>query len=140
MELSETGAEQLRQMEESGSLQKAADWLDGAIERLNLSFELIGNTFQSAWDLLTIESLLAPIDTFWQLYELFVEPVGRIISFLIEVAAQVLGFIKDALIARLVAYARTIRGYPLLTVILGQDPFSEEPVQAECRETSFGVS
>ena len=129
MELSETGAEQLRQMEESGSLQKAADWLDGAIERLNLSFELIGNTFQSAWDLLTIESLLAPMDTFWQLYELFVEPVGRIINFLIEVAAKVLGFIKDALISRLVAYARTIRGYPLLTVILGQDPFSEEPVK-----------
>ncbi len=129
MELSEAGAEQLRQMEESGSLQRAADWLDGALERLNLSFELIRNTFQSAWDLLTIENLLTPIDTFWQLHELFVAPVGRIVTFLIEVAGKVLGFIKDALISRLVAYARTIRGYPLLTVILGQDPFSEVPVK-----------
>ncbi len=129
MQLSESGAEQLRQMEESGSLQRAADWLDGTIERLNLSWETIRETFSQAWDLVTIQNLLNPLAIFRELYNLFAAPVGRIINFVIEIAVKVLGLIKDALINRLVAYARTVRGYPLITVILGRDPFSQEPVE-----------
>ncbi|MDH3317979.1 MAG: DUF4157 domain-containing protein, partial [Gammaproteobacteria bacterium] len=108
MQLSESGQEQLRQMEESGSLQRAADWLDGAVARLNLSWETIRESFARAWDLVTIQNLLDPIGTFFELYNIFAGPVGRIINFLIEVAAKVLGFIKDALINRLVEYARTV--------------------------------
>ncbi len=129
MQLSESGQEQLRQMEESGSLQRAADWLDAAVARLNITWEVIRESFSAAWDLVTIQNLLNPPATFRQLYNIFAAPVGRIINFLIEVAAKVLGFIKDALISRLVAYARTVRGYPLITVILGKDPFSEEVVE-----------
>jgi hypothetical protein len=129
MQLSESGAEQLRQMEESGSLQRAADWLDGAIERLDLSLDSIRGMFERAWDLVSIENLLRPIATFRELYDIFAGPVGRIIRFVVEIAVQVLRFIKDALINRLVAYARTVRGYPLLTVLLGRDPFSGEEVE-----------
>lgn len=129
MQLSESGAEQLRQMEESGSLQRAADWLDGAIERLDLSLDAIRGMFESAWNLVTIENLLRPIATFRELYNIFSPPVGRIVRFVIEIAIKVLKFIKDALINRLVAYARTVRGYPLLTVLLGKDPFSGKEVE-----------
>lgn len=138
MQLSESGTEQLRQMEESGSLQRAADWLDGAIARLNISWELIRSSFERAWDLVTIQNLLDPIGTFRELYNIFAAPVGRIVGFLIEVAAKILGFIKDALIARLIEYARTIRGYPLLTVILGKDPFSQEPVERNAENIIHG--
>lgn len=129
MQLSESGQEQLRQMEESGSLQRAAEWLDGAVARLNITWEVIRATFSAAWDLVTIQNLLNPPATFLQLYNLFAGPVGRIVNFVIEIAVMVLGFIKDALINRLVAYARTVRGYPLITVILGRDPFSQETVE-----------
>ena len=129
MQLSESGQEQLRQMEESGSLQRAADWIDGAVARLNITWEIISESFSRAWDLVTIQNLLDPIGTFRELYNIFAGPVGRIVHFLIEVAVRVLGFIKDALINRLVAYARTVRGYPLIAVILGRDPFSQEPVE-----------
>ena len=129
MQLSESGQEQLRQMEESGSLQRAADWIDGAILRLNITWEMISESFTRAWNLVTIQNLLNPLNTFRELYHIFAGPAGRIIHFLIEVAAKVLGFIKDALINRLVAYARTVRGYPLIAVILGKDPFSQEPVE-----------
>jgi hypothetical protein len=138
MELSESGAEQLRQMEESGSLQRAADWLNGAIARLNITPEIIRQAFSSAWDLVTIQNLFDPVGTFQQLYSIFAAPVGRIIDFLIEIAVKVLQFIKDALISRLVAYARTIRGYPLLTVILGRDPFSQEAVERNAENIIHG--
>ncbi len=129
MQLSESGQEQLRQMEESGSLQRAADWLNGAVARLNITWDVIRESFAAAWDLVTIQNLLDPIGTFRQLYNIFAGPVGRIVNFVIEIAVRVLGYIKDALINRLVAYARTVRGYPLITVILGRDPFSQEPVE-----------
>jgi len=138
MLLSESGAEQLRQMEESGSLQKAADWLDGAVARLNLSIEELVNGFMSIWNSIGIESLLDPIGVFRQIYNTFAAPVGRIIDFVIEVGTMVLKFIKDALISRLVAYARTIRGYPLLTVLLGRDPFSDEPVERSTENIIHG--
>lgn len=129
MQLTESGQEQLRQMEESGSLQRAADWLNGAVSRLNITWEVIRETFSAAWDLVTIQNLLNPLATFRQLYNIFAPPVGRIVNFVIEIAVKVLSFIKDALISRLVAYARTVRGYPLITVILGRDPFSQESVE-----------
>ena len=128
MQLSESGREQLRQMEESGSLQRAANWLDGAVARLNLSWETIQNLFRRAWEAVTIQRLMDPPGLFRELYNIFAGPVGRIIDFVVEVSAKVLKFIKDALIRLLVNYARTIRGYPLLTVLLGKDPFSEEAV------------
>lgn len=138
MLLSESGAEQLRQMEESGSLQKAADWLDGAIARLNLSWEELVAGFMSIWDSVGIRSLLDPVGVFRQIYETFAAPVGRIINFVIEVGTMILKFIKDALVRRLVAYARTIRGYPLLTVILGRDPFSDVPVERSAENIIHG--
>jgi len=138
MLLSESGAEQLRQMEESGSLQKAADWLDGAVARLNLSWEELVSGFMSIWNSVGIHSLLDPVGIFRQIYDTFAAPVGRIINFVIEVGTMILRFIKDALIRRLVAYARTIRGYPLLTVILGQDPFSDEPVERSAENIIHG--
>ncbi len=128
MLLSESGEEQLRQMEETGSLQRAADWIDGAVARLDLSWESIQGMFARAWDLVSISSLMNPIGAFTELANIFLEPAGRILRFLVEVALKILQLIKDALIARLVAYARGVRGYPLITVILGRDPFSGDPV------------
>jgi hypothetical protein len=128
MLLSESGAEQLRQMQQSGALQRAADWIDGAVARLDLSWETIKGLFRRAWNLVSISSLLHPLATFQELFAIFVAPAGRILRFVGEVAVKILQLIKDALINRLVAYARTTRGYPLLTVILGRDPFSGKAV------------
>ncbi len=41
---------------------------------------------------------------------------------------MILRFIKEVLMRRLSAWARTIRGYSLVTVILGRDPFTNAPV------------
>lgn len=128
MLLSADGEEQLRQMQESGSLQRAADWIDTAVAELNLSWETIKALFSEAWDLVTIENLMSPISTFQQIVSLFAAPVGRIITFVIKVALQILKFIKDALLRRLSAFAHETSGFHLITVILSKDPFTGERV------------
>jgi hypothetical protein len=138
MLLSADGEEQLRQMEETGSLQRAADWIDGAVARLDLSWETIRNIFTRAWNLISIENLMSPLETFQQLVALFAGPVGRIINFVIEVGIKILEFIKNALLSRLSAFARETRGYPLITVILGKDPFTEEPVERNAENIIHG--
>ena len=128
MELSEDGAEKLRQMERTGTLQRVANWINSAAARLTRNVRAIRSGFTRIWRSVTIQSLMDPIGTFEEIYSTFAGPVGDILSFLIEVGAQVLRFIKNALLSRLSAYARTVRGYHLLTVILGQDPFTGEEV------------
>jgi len=128
MQLSETGAAQLRQMQASGSLQRAANWVNRSIVRLTRNLRQIRGGFLSIWRSLKISDLVRPLATFQRIYNTFAGPVGDIFAFLREVTVMILRFIKDALLRRLKAYARTARGFPLLTVILGKDPFTGEPV------------
>lgn len=123
------GEAQLAQMQESGSLQRAAKWIDQAIVRVSNIMTGLKNGFITLWSTFTISQLLEPIATFNRIYTLFSNPVSQLIAFAIEVATMIIKFIKDALIARLVTYAKTIPGYNLVTVILGKDIFSQEPVE-----------
>ncbi len=123
------GEAQLAQMQESGSLQSAATWIDQAIVRVSNIMTGLKNGFITLWSTFTITQLLEPIATFNRIYTLFSNPVSQLIAFAVEVATMIIKFIKDALIARLVTYAKTIPGYNLVTVILGKDIFSQEPVE-----------
>ncbi|HHI92168.1 MAG TPA: DUF4157 domain-containing protein [Gammaproteobacteria bacterium] len=137
--LSADGEEQLRQMEESGSLQRAADWIDTSVANLGLAWEGIKNAFSESWALVTIENLVTdPIGTFLEIVGKFAEPVMVIVNFVVEVAAMILQFIKEALLSRLSTYARDTRGYPLLTVILGRDPFTNDPVERNTENLIHG--
>jgi phage-related protein len=138
MHLSEEGREQLRQMEESGALDKAITWVDGAVERLDINAETIRNGFRNAWELLTIENLMRPRETFRELYSIFAPPVRRIFNFIIEVALKVIQFIKDALLSRLSVYAQRVPGYNLMRVILGRDPFTAENVPRSLENIILG--
>ncbi|MEF8811423.1 MAG: DUF4157 domain-containing protein, partial [Bacteroidales bacterium] len=129
IQLHPQGEEQLRQMKESGSLQRAANWIDRSITRVYKALTGIGTAFKRTWDKVSIESLLNPIDTFREIYGSFEKPVSEIFSFLWEVGSKILEFIKDALLRRLSAWAKETRGYPLITVLLGRDPFTWENVE-----------
>ncbi|NOR11304.1 MAG: DUF4157 domain-containing protein [Desulfovibrionaceae bacterium] len=126
--LTESGEEYLNKLNESGKLQELSDWLDAEIERLDVSVETVTNAFSEAWELLDLNGVLHPIDTFTRLYNIFSGPVTRLFNFVVSVAMKVLGLIKDWLLGLLKEYADDIPGYPLLRVILGQDPLTGEEV------------
>lgn len=123
------GDEQLRQMQETGSFQRASEWIDTAIIRVRNIAAGLRTAFLNAWDAVTdISSLMDPVGTFTRIYQDFRTPLVELADFAIEVASTILNFIKDALLRRLSNWARDTRGYPLITVLLGRDPFTEEPV------------
>jgi phage-related protein len=62
------------------------------------------------------------------IYDQFATPVQKVWDFVRETAIIIIRFIKEVLMVRLSAWARTVRGFPLVTVIIEKDPFTDEVV------------
>lgn len=119
---------ELEKMRQEGTLQQSADWLDAELAQLDFSFAEIAGLFETAWDAFSMEDLRDPVGAFNRTVAIFQPFVTRVFTFAANVAMQVLQFIKDALLSQLSAFAREQRGYHLLTVLLNQDPFTNERV------------
>jgi len=124
----ETGREQRRQMQETGSFKKVADYIDRGIAIFSHAYDQIKQGIAHIWDYVSIESLMHPIDTFNEIYQTFAVPVRQVWDFVSEVGAAILRFIKEVLMVRLANWAKTVRGYYLVTVIIGEDPFTNAVV------------
>lgn len=124
----EEGREQRRQMQDTGTFQKAADWIDTGISVFGDLYQTIRNNFGLIWNIVSIDALMHPIDTFNRIYETFAAPLRRVITFVASTLIVILRFIKEALMRRLSAFASATRGYPLVTVLIGRDPFTDQVV------------
>ncbi|MBD7918577.1 DUF4157 domain-containing protein [Cellulomonas sp. Sa3CUA2] len=87
------GDQMYSQLAESGAIAQAGARVDGAVESLGISWELITSTFKGVWDLVTLEKLLSPIDTFNEITAKFGEPLGRIFEFIAIVVETVIELI-----------------------------------------------
>jgi Domain of unknown function (DUF4157) len=118
----------LAQMQERGTLQKTADWLDVQIPRfLSLISELFA-LFEAGWQAIQPANLANLADNLSKLARDAIGLVQRVGAFAGEVVATVLKLIKDALLDWLSREAGGMRGFRLMTVILGQDPFTGRAV------------
>ncbi|MEX2639608.1 MAG: DUF4157 domain-containing protein [Balneolales bacterium] len=133
------GDEQLRQMKESGSYGRAVEWINSAVTRIQNIAGGLKTAFENAWAKVTdIHSLMDPIGTFAEIYSDFRTPINELIDFAGQVASSILTFIKDALLRRLSSFARNRPGYPLLTLIIGRDPFTHEAVDRSVENIIHG--
>lgn len=121
----EEGIQQRTQMQETGTFQKAVDFIDEGITLFSNTYDELLVAFHNIWNIVTIDSLMDPVGTFTQIYNQFAGPVGRVLDFVLRVGAEILKFIKEVLMQRLSAWAREQRGYELVTVIIGKDPFTD---------------
>jgi hypothetical protein len=121
----EEGIQQRTQMQETGTFQKAVDFIDEGISLFSHTYDEMVAAFHNIWNLVTIDSLMDPIGTFTLIYNQFAGPVGRVLDFVLRVGAEILKFIKEVLMQRLSAWAREQRGYELVTVLIGKDPFTD---------------
>lgn len=128
LDATDEGREQRRQMEETGTFDRVAAWIDRAIAVFTTAYQLLRQAFTNLWSAVTIENLFSPIETFTRIYNDFAAPIRLVGNFLLDLAIEILRLIKNALLRRLRDYAKTVRGYPLITVILGSDPFTHENV------------
>ncbi|MEB2782575.1 DUF4157 domain-containing protein [Algoriphagus sp. C2-6-M1] len=120
--------QELERMQAEGTIQETANWIDGELAALNFSFAEVRGLFETAWNAFSLEDIRDPIGAFQRTVAIFTPFTTRVFTFAANVAIKVLGFIKDALLAQLSAYAREQQGFHLVTVILGKDPFTEEVV------------
>jgi hypothetical protein len=124
----EQGLMQKEQMQKTGTFQKVVDYIDQGIVVFSGAYEQILAGFRNIWDYVSIESLMDPGETFRQIFNQFAEPVLRVFLFVADVAAAILDYIKEVLMQRLADWAGTVRGYHVLTLIIGEDPFTHEAV------------
>jgi len=121
--------QELAKMKEEGTLQRTANWLDtqlGTFEDLQGQLKKIFNSVIDAIKPSNLTNLNTNLIKISKQVDSF---LGQVWDFAQTVAAKVLEFIKDALLSELKSYVSDqTPAYPLLTVILGKDPFTQEPV------------
>ncbi|WP_316632452.1 DUF4157 domain-containing protein [uncultured Flavobacterium sp.] len=120
---------ELEQMREKGTLQKTADWLDTQVGTfMSLVGELRG-LITAAWDAIQPSNLVNIADNLSTLASQAGGFLQRVWDFALGVALKVLELVKESLLAWLSSQAATVRGYSLVKVIIGRDPFTNETVE-----------
>ena len=123
------GQEQrLAQMQERGTLQQTADWLDTQLATFSGLLTELGTLFSDAWNAIQPQNLPNLLDNLHALAQRVFGFITRVGDFASTVIGKILEIIKDALLAWLSENAHRVPGFHLLTVILGRNPFTGEDV------------
>ncbi|WKL47571.1 DUF4157 domain-containing protein [Flavobacterium pectinovorum] len=120
---------ELEQMREKGTLQKTADWLDTQVGTFNSLLGELRGLITSAWDAIQPSNLMNIADNLTALAAQAGGFLQRVWDFASGVALKVLELVKDSLLGWLSSQAATVRGYSLIKVIIGRDPFTNETVE-----------
>lgn len=120
---------ELEQMREKGTLQKTADWLDTQFGTFTSLLQQLRSVITSVWDAVQPGNLENIGDTLTALASQIGGFLQGVWDFALEVAAKVLDLVKESLLGYLSEKALTIRGYSLLRVIIGKDPFTNEIIE-----------
>jgi hypothetical protein len=134
----EQGQMQRDQMMDTGTFQKAAAYIDEGIAVFGNLYQTIVDNFSNIWDLVTIDALMEPVETFTKIYNIFAEPVTKVLDFVGRVIEEILKLIKEVLFKRISEEAKKTRGYYLITVLIHKDPFTNEAVPATVENIIHG--
>jgi hypothetical protein len=119
---------ELEQMREKGTLQKTADWLDTQVGTFNSLLGELRGLITAAWDAIQPSNLVNIAENLSALADQAGGFLQRVWDFASGVALKVLELVKDSLLGWLSSQAATVRGYSLVKVIIGKDPFTQEVV------------
>ncbi len=125
----EEGQKQRTLMQDTGTFEKVAKWIDRGILVFGNLYQTIRDNFGLIWSVVSIDALMNPVAKFTEIYNTFAQPVLDVLKFVADTAVIILQFIKEVLMKRLSEWAKDQRGYYLLTVILGKNPFTDEKVR-----------
>lgn len=120
---------ELEQMREKGTLQKTADWLDTQVGTFNSLLGELRGLITSAWDAIQPSNLVNIADNLSALAAQAGGFLQRVWDFAVGVALKVLELVKESLLGWLSSQSATVRGYSLIKVIIGRDPFTNETVE-----------
>ncbi len=118
----------LAQMQERGTLQATADWLDTQFATFTGLVAQLGTLFSNAWAAIQPQNLPQLLDTLPALARQAFALVQGVASFAATVIATVLELVKASLLAWLSEYADQVPGFPMITVLIERNPFTGEVV------------
>lgn len=118
----------LAQMQERGTLQKTADWLDQQLGRFGSLVGELTALFEAAWNAIQPANIASLPDNLGKLAGDAVALVQRVGAFAADIMVTVLKLVKESLLGWLSTKAHDMRGFRLLTVIIGTNPFTGEDV------------
>ena len=130
--------ERLEQMQERGTLQETADWLDTQLAAFRDLVGELGTLFSDAWAAISPQNLPDLPANLAALAERAFGLIGRVGEFAATLIVEILALVKQSLLDWLSEHAHDVPGYELLTVILGQDPFTGEAVERTARNLIRG--
>ncbi len=119
---------ELEQMREKGTLKKTADWLDTQVGTFKSLLGLLRGLITAAWNAIQPSNLANIGDNLSALASQAGTFLQKVWDFASGVARKVLELVKDSLLGWLSSQAATVRGYSLVKVIIGKDPFTKEVV------------
>ncbi len=115
-------------LEKTGAIPKAMDWLGMEIQKLGLSWDTVKSLFFQTVSALSIRDVLNPGSAITKLKQIFLPPVNRIITFAGNVGFKIMEFIFEGALAMAGAPVEQImgilnKGKAVLMKIIG-DPIS----------------
>jgi hypothetical protein len=116
-------------LEKEQLLDPAAAWIDGKIAGLESIVNDLFSQFDQFWNRLGITDFSEPFDVMSEGVGIVLRFIDDIIDFAIDAAKELLEMIKNALLDAIVTFIKEkTTAYPLLTVILGEDPITKQKV------------
>ena len=111
-----------------GVFDRVGTWIEQQISSLGISGSSIRESLNRFLDSLSIWDIGRPGSVWERARRIFSDPIDRIIGFVRGLGAQILTFIRDAILRPLAELASQSRGWDLLCAVLGRNPITGEAV------------
>ncbi len=140
MKLVPEGLALFERLDKEGKVDAIAKWWDAEIVKLDLTLDSLLALVRRGWDALSLDDALDVVGAWTRkIKPIFMPVVNRVWDFIKAVGTKVLTFIKDVVLKQIGDWAKTQRGYPLLTMVLGRDPVTGEAVTPTLKGLIFAV-
>lgn len=126
-------------LQASGASDRVATWLEQQIDQLNITWEGIVALFNRALNSLSASDILDLRGAGERVLNIFRPTLDRIRALAASVGSRVIQFIKEAILRPVGQFAQRLPFYPLLTVILGKNPITDEVVDRSPTNVIRGI-
>lgn len=126
-------------LQASGAIERVATWLEQQIDQLNITWEGIVALFTRALNSLSASDIFDIRGAGERVLNIFRPTLDRIRALAANVGSRVIQFIKEAILRPVGQFAQRLPFYPLLTVILGKNPITDEEVDRSPTNVIRGI-
>lgn len=97
-------------LQRAGAIERAFEWFNGEIAKLNLTWEVIKGLFRTAWDSLSISDILDPANAIARVARIFAPPLARLRDFALAAGQKVLELVFEGVLSLAGRFGTTVLG------------------------------